>query len=314
MALPLIAAGIGAASSLLGGLFGNKSNKKAQANADALQREFAQHGVRWRVEDAKAAGLHPLYALHSGGASFSPVAAMGAAQDTSGSGKALADMGQNISRAMMAQQTPEQKEIHVATLAKLAAEVAKDEAQAMYYRNLAAGSVAAGRAGGGMPGVVESLGSGDFVGPPDLRPFYNQIQAKPAEIPAPRMDDWSTVSGVRPGWMEVELGGGLRAVVPEASSTGEALESLSESATLLAFMVGENIRRYGDGWMTEVGKRLPVIGTLIEGRQLSRDHMKSGWESPDMGRFDEFGRGTSWLDEVKRRRPAPRGVPKWPYR
>lgn len=38
----------------------------------ALQREFAQHGVRWRVADAEAAGLHPLAALSANGASYSP--------------------------------------------------------------------------------------------------------------------------------------------------------------------------------------------------------------------------------------------------
>ena len=36
------------------------------------QKEFAKHGIRWRVEDAKAAGLHPLAALGAVGASFTP--------------------------------------------------------------------------------------------------------------------------------------------------------------------------------------------------------------------------------------------------
>lgn len=319
---------------VVGGLFGMAGEeKRSDASADAarissetaerlnkenqaLQREFAQHGVRWRVEDAKAAGLHPLYALHSGGASFTPTVAMGAAQDTSGSGRALADMGQNLSRAMMAQQTDAQREIHVATLKTLEAAAAKDFAQASYYQSEAARALATGRAGGGMgPGEVVSMPANEFVGPPDLRPFYNQVQATPAEIPSARLDDWSTTAGpARPAHMEVNFGGGLKAVLPQASSVGEALESLSESATLLAFWVGENQKRFGDRWLGDVGLRLPVIGTLIEGRRLSEDHMKSGFESPDMGRFDEFGRGTSWIDTLKSRRPAPRGVPKWPYK
>lgn len=36
------------------------------------QKEFAQNSIQWRVNDAKAAGLHPLFALSGGGASFSP--------------------------------------------------------------------------------------------------------------------------------------------------------------------------------------------------------------------------------------------------
>lgn len=41
-------------------------------NAD-LMREFAKMGIRWRVEDAKAAGLHPLAALGMQPAQGSPV-------------------------------------------------------------------------------------------------------------------------------------------------------------------------------------------------------------------------------------------------
>jgi len=37
-----------------------------------LQKDFAQHGIRWRVEDAKAAGIHPLAAVGAAGASYSP--------------------------------------------------------------------------------------------------------------------------------------------------------------------------------------------------------------------------------------------------
>lgn len=38
-----------------------------------MQRDFAQHGVRWKVADAKAAGLHPLAALGANVSSPSPV-------------------------------------------------------------------------------------------------------------------------------------------------------------------------------------------------------------------------------------------------
>ena len=80
---PLIGSSlIGAGASLLGGMFGRKSNKKAAAQQYAQQveasrldyersKEFAQKGVQWRVEDAKKAGLHPLFALGGAGASYS---------------------------------------------------------------------------------------------------------------------------------------------------------------------------------------------------------------------------------------------------
>lgn len=39
----------------------------------ALQREFAKNSIRWKVEDAKAAGLHPLAAIGASGYSASPI-------------------------------------------------------------------------------------------------------------------------------------------------------------------------------------------------------------------------------------------------
>lgn len=67
-----------------------------QANAD-LQREFAQHGIRWRVEDAKAAGIHPLYALGASGASAAP-------------SFTVEGSGQDLSRAIHATRTePERR-------------------------------------------------------------------------------------------------------------------------------------------------------------------------------------------------------------
>lgn len=46
------------------------TNKRVDKDA-ALQREFAQHGIRWRVRDARKAGLHPLAALGASGAAYS---------------------------------------------------------------------------------------------------------------------------------------------------------------------------------------------------------------------------------------------------
>lgn len=59
-------------SQLLGGWLGRESVEDQQNANLANQREFAQHGIRWRVADAKAAGLHPVYALGGAGAAYSP--------------------------------------------------------------------------------------------------------------------------------------------------------------------------------------------------------------------------------------------------
>lgn len=141
---PWIGSLISGASSLIGGLMGQSSKEKelaanqAQLNiqnearlrdeafraeqfayqkaqnehSEAVQREFAQSGIQWRVEDAIKAGLHPLAALGGGGASFSSpttsVGSIGGAPSRSSSsggspiGSAVSAMGQDISRAMSA--------------------------------------------------------------------------------------------------------------------------------------------------------------------------------------------------------------------
>lgn len=52
--------------------FGEDRPDEVRARNEQTQREFAQNAIQWRVADAKKAGLHPLFALGGGGASFSP--------------------------------------------------------------------------------------------------------------------------------------------------------------------------------------------------------------------------------------------------
>lgn len=86
---------IAAGTSLLGGILGRKSQEKANAQNIALQKQFAQEGIQWKVADAVKAGVHPLYALGAQTHSFAPTVV----GDTSLS-TGLQNMGQDISRAM----------------------------------------------------------------------------------------------------------------------------------------------------------------------------------------------------------------------
>lgn len=89
---PLISAG----ASLLGGLMGQKKADETQARQEALQREFAQNGIQWKVADAKAAGIHPLYALGASTSSYAPIS-VGSPLPA-----AMSNMGQDLSRAFNA--------------------------------------------------------------------------------------------------------------------------------------------------------------------------------------------------------------------
>ena len=95
---------IGAIGSLAGGLISSKASEKQQAQNIAMQREFAQNGVRWKVADAKAAGVHPLFALGASTHSFTP-------QSVGDSmGDAVAQAGQNIGRAAQSAMTAGERE------------------------------------------------------------------------------------------------------------------------------------------------------------------------------------------------------------
>lgn len=74
----------------------------ASRNAD-LQREFAQNGVRWKVEDAKRAGISPALALGASTIGATPVH-IGEER-----GPVFGDAGQNLGRAIAATSTGEEK-------------------------------------------------------------------------------------------------------------------------------------------------------------------------------------------------------------
>lgn len=106
----------------LGGMLDRSAAKDAQAaqaaQAEAnrqMQLDFAQKGIQWKVRDAEAAGVHPLFALGASTHSFAPVS-LGSAPSAS-MGSTLADMGQDISRAVAAKSTAVEKGANVAQTA-----------------------------------------------------------------------------------------------------------------------------------------------------------------------------------------------------
>lgn len=99
----------GSLGSIPGQIIGQKDAERKQREAnernEALQREFAQNGIRWKVADAKAAGIHPLAALGAQTTSYQ--------SSTQPEPSMLADMsarmGQDVSRAVSATRTSEER-------------------------------------------------------------------------------------------------------------------------------------------------------------------------------------------------------------
>lgn len=110
----MLGALLGAGLSVAGSLFGAKQDRKAAAQASALeyqrQKEFAQTGIRWKAKDAEKAGISKLYALGANTTSYAPSSVGG-----SNLAGALGSAGQDIGRAVSAYDSPLQKAGGLAT-------------------------------------------------------------------------------------------------------------------------------------------------------------------------------------------------------
>ncbi|WNK13228.1 MAG: DNA pilot protein [Microvirus sp.] len=102
---------------------GQNRNAQAQANQQNYQAQldFAQNGLQWKAADARAAGLHPLAALGSSGAAFSPSFQAGQQPNFDVSGlfddmDSMAPSGQDTTRAMRAQLSDHDREMQAAVL------------------------------------------------------------------------------------------------------------------------------------------------------------------------------------------------------
>lgn len=103
----MLGALLGAGLNIAGSLFGAKQDRKAAAQASALeyqrQKEFAQTGIRWKAKDAEKAGISKLYALGANTTSYAPSSVGG-----SNLAGAMGAAGQDLGRAIGATaSTPE---------------------------------------------------------------------------------------------------------------------------------------------------------------------------------------------------------------
>lgn len=117
---------ISAGAKLIGGYMDSKNadkNRELQQQQMKQQLDFAQSGIQWKVADAKAAGVHPLYALGASTHSFAPISV---GSTDPGWGRTLAGMGQDIGRAVQSTQSaPDRNNAMLTTLQGLQLENAK---------------------------------------------------------------------------------------------------------------------------------------------------------------------------------------------
>lgn len=143
-----------------GNHYRNQQDQTNQFNYD-MQKEFAQNSIRWKVQDAIAAGLHPLAALGASGYSASP-SHITSPPDSS-MGNMARSLGQNLGRAVSSVMTEAEREMVNLNLerARTQNEILKENLNALKRTNTQG-------LGPPLPGGAEFSGDPHLQGQGDL--------------------------------------------------------------------------------------------------------------------------------------------------
>lgn len=279
--------------------------REQQTRNEQLQREFAQHGIAWRVEDARQAGVHPMYALGGGGAAFSPNPVI-----MSGS----PDYSPKFSHV-----SPQQYDLGgglVKALTQLFSDAKKDEAiansaaaVAALARNQAVGGTpfpAYGNVGDEFDAELWRSGlAGRLPTPMNLQNAIDVSSYSPAQVTSSRRADMSLTPGNPPGGTEFQLAPGFRMILPASPQGGisEGLEAISESYELAYAYVQRNVDEYGMEWLDKAQRYLPVTATLA--KVINNVRNAWGWVAGEGSgaAWDALGhRSLEWLNDFRNRK------------
>lgn len=236
----------------------------------ALQREFAQMGIRWRVEDAKAAGLHPMYALTGGGAAFAPnPIVMPGQPPASRGGESFGNAMEKGLAAFFASQ--EKKDNVIAQAVNAVARVAESN------------SISSVPAPADYRWDLETSG-GPMHGSVNLQNLVDVQDYRPSQVLSRRSEDASITPGTGPGGTEHMIAPGFPMILPSSASggTAEALESLSESWQLMHAYITRNVDVYGEEWLDKAERYFPVSSLayrVIRNVQNAVSYVQPTWDA-----------------------------------
>lgn len=200
------------------------------------QKEFAQMGIRWKMDDARAAGLHPVAALGGSGSLYAPSAAVSGqltadkpsfiARTSTGSGLD----GQNTLRAEMATKTDVEKQMEALALRR-----------GQLQNALLEGQVAAQWSSvmGQPPGNPAPSAVGRSVAP------VGAIKIEPSKVTSRDPNNSMLEAGSTPAAKSFDLGGGLKIALPSQAAS-ESFETMGPMSAPLALTIGA-ARRWWHG-------------------------------------------------------------------
>lgn len=257
----------GALATIGGALISSRAQRSSNEANAGLQREFARYGIRWKVEDAKAAGLHPLYAIGA----VTPQAQASYQMDPLGVGISAAGTSLDnwqAEQARQKQRTAERRSInlneskrrkmamdrHVLEQQRLQSQIRVDNAQVNYYNSLAAAARA--DANNRNDGAIE-------VRSEDSPPIEGQYKPEAPKVPIAKKGDPTQQAGpASPAWETVTVFKDPR--IPEPLRTMRVPQS-------------------DEGWAEDFVQKIPVIAAANAARYykwLTKEEIASMYMTP----------------------------------
>lgn len=215
------------------------AQKDAASKEFQRQRQFAQEGIQWRVRDAMAAGVHPLYAIGANTPTYSPAQFV-----DPGFSSAFGSMGQALGRSARAGSSADTNEMIDLQKQLLRAQIGREQANtAATWSRI--DERLQGQVGPGiMPGPSDPAAMHSGQTPGDAR-GRDIVRITPSESESRSSADSGYAAAIPPGLQQYDLGQGLRFTLP-GKQMSEPLESMSESLLLmLAFLAKSERDRPG---------------------------------------------------------------------
>ena len=225
------------------------SNRKSQANAQAandLTREALQNQLQWKVDDAKKAGVHPLYAIGSPTISPSFMASSAQAPDFSSMGQGIDNYLERRNAERMVYPSGDPKDLD----------------RSKYYRDSILYSNA-------LKAQHESEITGMMVEQERVKhdqwmqnnkgPARNDsVERVPDQlVAASDAEDWISAAPPGPFWKKYNVGRNFEAILPW-SQEGPA-ESLEVPLAVQVMIVAANVDRYGSDWVKRARSYFPTF-------------------------------------------------------
>lgn len=212
---------LGAGGSIAGGLISAEANRRNVREQLRLSEDMARQGITWRVEDAKRAGLHPLFALGFNPGTHIPTVI----GDTVG--PAIAEAGQSLGSAFSRMSTDDDKRTVELQNRLLESQIGESDARRMaIYSDIANRGQAAQVGGLGLSREVPGLPEGQVPAvPDDWSAGWYQTEA-PRRMSA-SMTDPAGEPGVSPAWEMVQYPG-FKMMMPSGRGQESPMEIWSE--------------------------------------------------------------------------------------